>query len=137
METHVNKSIILFDGICNLCNGWVRFVVKRDKNLSFQFASLQSKTAHDLMRKFKISADQFDSIILIEGMEYHLKSTAVLRIVHKLDGLWPRLHLFMIVPRAWRDKVYDFAAAHRYKWFGRTADRCAIAPADSRDRFID
>jgi predicted DCC family thiol-disulfide oxidoreductase YuxK len=136
MEKNDNKSIILFDGVCNLCNGWVRFVVKRDKNLDFRFASFQSKPANDLMRKLKLSADQFDSIVLIEDTDYYLKSTAVLRIARKLDGLWPIFHFFIIVPPAWRDKVYDFVAAHRYNWFGRS-DRCAIAGADSRDRFME
>jgi predicted DCC family thiol-disulfide oxidoreductase YuxK len=89
------------------------------------------------LSKYNASPDSFDSIVLIEETAYYIKSTAVLRIVKQLGGLWALgYYMFILVPQAWRDRVYDFVAANRYKWFGQT-DRCVIPQPASGDRFLD
>ena len=129
-------GVILFDGVCNLCNGWVRFVLDRDPHGKFRFAPLQSDTGRALLDKFNLSPDALDSIVLVEKSGYHLKSTAVLRIFRRLGMLGLFFYTFIIVPRSWRDKIYDFVAANRYNWLGRT-DRCAVAQPHLSDRFLE
>jgi len=89
MENNESKSVILFDGVCNLCNGWVQFVLKRDSKKTFLFASLQSTAAQKLRRNINLPLNDFDSIILVEGSMYYIKSTAALRVARSLGGIWP------------------------------------------------
>jgi predicted DCC family thiol-disulfide oxidoreductase YuxK len=130
------KRIILFDGECNLCDGFVKFVIERDRKKIFYFASLQSESARKLMEPFNKSPRDFDSIVLIKGSSYCIKSEAALKILRQLRGIWPFFYIFMILPRAWRDHVYDFVAENRYRWFGKS-DHCMIPRADVRCRFLD
>jgi len=136
LENTEGKHVILFDGVCNLCNGWVTFVLKRDVKGQFSFASLQSKAGQNIIRHFSLFPDDLDSIILIEGSSYHRKSTAVLRIARTLSGIWAVMYMFIIVPRSWRDKVYDVVAKNRYRWFGKV-ERCMVPEGHIRDRFLD
>src|SRR5690606_31586117 len=114
-----NSKIILFDGVCNLCNGAVTFIIKRDKKNSFKFAALQSGIGKELISKFNIDTDKIDSIILIDGQEYYDKSSAALRIAKNLSGAYPLLFGFLAVPKFIRDWGYDCIAKNRYKWFGK------------------
>lgn len=131
-----SKSIILFDGVCNLCNGFVNFVISRDSKNIFQFGSLQSEKAPELLKPFNFSTNQLSTVLLIEDGKLYSQSTAALRILKKLNGAWPVLYAFIIVPKPIRDLVYDFIAKNRYKWFGRK-DECMIPTPELRAKFVD
>lgn len=115
----MNHSVVLFDGVCNLCNSSVQFIIRRDSKGRFRFASLQSEIGKKLLDKFHFSAETSDTIILIENDKLYIKSTAALRIARKLDKLWFLLYAFIILPTSFRDLIYDFIARNRYKWFGK------------------
>ncbi len=130
------KNIILFDGVCNLCVGSVQFVSKRDTRNHFLFASMQSRAGQEMLHHFDLSADVFNSFVLIEnGRAYH-RSTAALRVAKNLRGLWPMLYIFVIVPRTVRDTIYDWIARNRYRWFGKNAE-CWLPTPELKERFID
>lgn len=130
-----NKSIILFDGVCNLCNNAVQFIIKRDKNKYFLFSSLQSDVAQDILLHFKLKNSDFDSIILIENGKIYDKSTASLKIAKQLSGLWKYNYIFIILPKFIRDFFYAIIAQNRYKWFGKK-DACIIPTAALKARFL-
>ncbi|WGK64769.1 thiol-disulfide oxidoreductase DCC family protein [Croceiramulus getboli] len=130
------KKIILFDGVCNLCNGAVVFIIKRDKNNVFQFAPLQSETAQKLLSGCDDNLRQEDSIILVEGDTCSSKSTAALRIARHLSGGYPLLTGFLILPKFIRDGVYDFIAKRRYRWFGKK-EACMIPTPELKSKFLD
>lgn len=115
------KAIILFDGICNLCNGAVQFIIRRDPKAYYSFASLQSDYAQRILPKAEIQNEDMNSLLLIENGKTYRKSTAVLRISRHLSGGWKVCSIFLIIPRFIRDGLYDFIAGHRYKWFGKKA----------------
>ena len=131
-----NKKIILFDGVCNLCNSSAQFILKRDKKEQFLFASLQGRTGQEYLHKFQLPADTFNSFLLVEGDHYYTRSTSALRIARSLSGAWPLLYAFMIVPRFIRDAVYNLIARNRYKWFGKT-DTCWVATPVLKAKFLD
>jgi len=126
-------GVIFFDGLCNLCNGWVRFVLKRDVSAAFRFAPLQSDFASEVLQETQ--HDGLDSIVLLTDGKIFFKSTAVLRIVRRLRLPWPLLWILMVIPRAIRDFVYDIVAHNRYRWFGRR-EECMIPSPEIRERFL-
>ena len=128
-------SIILFDGVCNLCNSSVNFIIDHDKKNDFRFASLQSEAGQDLLKKFHLNVKDFDSIILIENGKHYQRSSAVLKIVKKFPGLWKLLYLFIIVPKPLRDFVYDNIADNRYKWFGKK-ESCRVPTPELKEKFL-
>jgi predicted DCC family thiol-disulfide oxidoreductase YuxK len=128
--------IILFDGVCNLCNGAVQFVIERDKNQRFRFASLQSKTGQEYQQKAGLSLDRIDTILLVENGQIYQKSTAALRIARHLNALWSIMYIFIIVPVFIRDGIYDFIAKNRYRWFGKQ-DSCWMPTPDLKSLFLD
>ncbi len=127
---------ILFDGVCNLCSGSVRFIIKRDPLGIFRFTPLQSETGKKLISKFDLPQDKLDSIILIENNNCYLKSTAALKIVQSLGALWPLLSIFRLVPSSIRDYFYDIVARNRYEWYGKRAE-CMVPPTDIKSRFLE
>ncbi len=129
-------KIILFDGVCNLCNGAINFIIKHDSKAQFKFASLQGATGQKLLAKHKIDPKEIDSIILIESQRISVKSTAALRIAKSLNSGYPLLFGFMIIPGFIRNAVYDFIAANRYKWFGKK-DSCMMPTPELKSRFLD
>ena len=132
-----NKKIILFDGVCNLCNGAVQFSIKRDKKDMFRYAALQSNFGQQLIAERAIDTTKVDSIILIEpGVAYFTKSDAALHIGKGFGGLWNLLGIFSWVPKSFRDVVYDLIASNRYKWFGRK-DTCMIPTPELQAKFLD
>jgi len=135
MNKQLTHSIILFDGVCNLCNGAVNFVIKRDFGNVFKFASLQEKQGTLLLKKYAIDARKLDSIVLIENDSVYTKSSAALRIARKLSKLWPLFIIFIIIPSFIRDGIYDFIAKNRYKWFGKK-EQCMIPTPGSREKFL-
>ena len=130
-----NHKIILFDGVCNLCNGAVTYIIKRDKKNVFRFAALQSEIGQQLISKFNIDTSKVDSIILIDGEKHYEKSSAALHIAKNLSGAYPLLFGFMIVPKFIRNAVYDYIAKNRYKWFGKK-EICMIPTAELKAKFL-
>ena len=129
-------ATILFDGVCNLCNGCVRFVIARDPAERFRFASLQSVAAASVLRDAGMTTAPLpDSIILVEGDRVYLRSAAALQIARRLRFPWPLAFALVAVPPFIRDRLYDFIAAHRYRWFGRR-DVCMIPTPDLERRFL-
>jgi len=131
-----NKSIILFDGVCNLCNNSVQFIIKRDKKQRFLYSSLQSDAAQSILLQFQLSNSNFDSIILVENGKVYQKSTAILKIAKYLPGFWKVSYVFIIIPKFIRDFLYSFIAKNRYNWFGKR-DTCMIPTKELKMRFLD
>jgi predicted DCC family thiol-disulfide oxidoreductase YuxK len=131
------KKIILFDGVCNLCNGAVQFVIKRDNKDIFRFAALQSPVGKTLVKERGIDTEKTDSILLIEpGIAYYAKSEAALRIAKNLSGGWPLLGIFLGIPPGFRDMIYDWIARNRYRWFGKR-EACMVPGPDLTKKFLD
>ncbi len=128
-------QIILFDGVCNLCNSSVKFIIKRDSEGQFKFASLQSETGQTLLRMHGLNND-LSSFVLLEDDKVYLKSSAALRVCRKLDSAWPILSLFRFLPPFIRDFLYDFVAKNRYKWFGKE-ESCLVPSPEWKQRFLD
>ena len=114
-----NQSIVLFDGVCNLCNSAVAFIIKRDKKKIFKLSPLQSSFSEALNDQYHFNQPQLNSIVLIENNKVYYKSTAALRVVKKLNGPIKCLYIFIVVPPFIRDAVYWFIAKNRYRWFGK------------------
>ena len=132
----VQKKIILFDGLCNLCNSSVQFIIKRDSKRQFKFASLQSSFGRKKLHAFGLSANELYSIILVNEESYLQKSDAALEIAKHLQQPWPLFYGFKIVPRFFRDWIYDLIAKNRYSWFGKK-DSCMIPTQELKSRFIE
>ncbi len=130
------SSVILFDGVCNLCNGFVQFVIARDPTGRFRFAALQSDAARRLLGRRDTPQEWPDSIVLVEDGGVFTRSTAALRVARGLRFPWPLAYAFVGVPRALRDWVYEIVARNRYRWFGRR-DACMLQTPELRARFID
>jgi len=113
------KAVVLFDGQCKLCNGGVRFISERDKHNRFEFLSLQSDEARELLAKHGLNAEDYDSVLLVTGGRIFAHSTAVIKIARHLSGIWPLFYGFIILPEFIRDPVYNLIARKRHKWFGR------------------
>ena len=130
-----DKKIIRFEGVCNLCNGAVTYIIKRDKKNIFKFAALQSEIGQELISKFNIDTLKVDSIILIDGEKNYEKSTAALHIAKHLSGTYHLLFGFMIVPKFLRNAIYDYIARNRYKWFGKK-ESCMIPTPELKSKFL-
>jgi len=130
-----SKYLLLFDGVCNLCNGAVNFVIDRDKRQRIVFASLQSELGQQILKQHQLPAQDFKSMVLVRQNKVFLKSNAVLEIAKELSGAWKLLYVFKIVPRFLRDWIYEIISTNRYKWFGRK-DQCRVPTADIKNRFV-
>ena len=128
--------VILFDGVCNLCNSFVKFVLKRDKNKIFQFASLQSKYGSGLSAHFNLPSVKPETIILYDGEKILTESDAVIKIASSLDGIWKGVIVLNIFPRFIRNWFYRLVARNRYKLFGKK-DQCMVPTEDIKERFLD
>jgi predicted DCC family thiol-disulfide oxidoreductase YuxK len=132
-----DRPVVMFDGVCNLCNGAVRFVIDRDPAGVFRFAALQSDAGRALLARLGVQLAPGDpeTIVLVEGGRVYERSDAAVRIARRLAGPWRLFALLAIVPRRLRDAVYRFVARHRYRWFGRTAE-CRVPTPALRARFL-
>ncbi|MGV3503323.1 MAG: thiol-disulfide oxidoreductase DCC family protein [Adhaeribacter sp.] len=128
-------AIILFDGVCNLCNGFVQFVIRQDHAQRFRFASLQSDKARELLQGQPGAGHSLDSVVLIENGRHYRQSTAALRILRHLSGGWPLLYGLVVVPAFVRDRVYAWVAGNRYRWFGQR-DACMLPTPELKARFL-
>ena len=136
MVVRVRAPLILFDGVCNLCNAWVRFVIRRDPTGVFRFAAQQSPVGRAMIEDRMKGAAQLSSVILIEDNAIFTESDAILQILARLGPPWSWIALLQIIPRPARDACYRFIVRHRYQWFGRT-EVCQVPSADIKSRFLD
>lgn len=128
--------IVLFDGVCNLCNGSVLFIIRRDSRARLKFASLQSEYGVQQMKHFNLPASSLNSVLFIRDGKLFQKSNAVLEIARMLDGMWPGMYAFKVVPLFIRDFFYHWIAQNRYRWFGKK-EECMIPTPDMKARFIN
>lgn len=131
-----SQNVILFDGVCNLCNFFINFVIDRDDQKHFKFASLQSEIAHEFLSESNQVSHNLESVVLVEGGSIYTKSDAALRILKKIGFPWVLFYPFIIIPKFIRDWVYDWVAKNRYKWFGKS-EVCRIPNPDILERFLD
>ncbi len=129
------SPVILFDGVCNLCNGAVQFVIRHDHNALFKFTSLQSDTGQTLLRQFSLPAGNFNSFVLIKDGKAYTRSTAALMVAKDLAGAVRLLYGLIIVPSFIRNGVYNFIAKNRYRWFGKQ-ETCMMPDKSIQERFI-
>jgi len=132
-----NKKIILFDGVCNLCNAAVQFVIKHDKNDIFRFVALQSDLGQSIVKHIGVDTQNIDSIILYEpGVAYYIKSEGALEIAKHLSGGISFLSVFKILPTPLKNSIYDYIAKNRYKWYGKK-EYCMIPTAELKSKFLE
>ncbi|MFB9052218.1 thiol-disulfide oxidoreductase DCC family protein [Formosa undariae] len=132
-----NEKLILFDGVCNLCDNSVQFVIRHDKNNNFKFTTLQGETAKPILESFKIDTTTTDSILLYTpDRKLYTKSSAALRIATQLNFPINVLGIFLIVPKGIRDVIYDYIAKNRYRWYGRKDD-CMIPTKALKSKFFE
>lgn len=136
MNNFKDKSIILFDGVCNLCNSAVNFIIKHDKKEHFLFASLQSDAAKEILLQYPLKKTSLNSIILITNNISYDKSTAALLISKQLNNGYKLIYFFIVIPKFIRDFVYNLIANNRYKWFGKQKS-CKIPSLEIKNRFLD
>ncbi|MEO8517118.1 MAG: DCC1-like thiol-disulfide oxidoreductase family protein [Flavobacterium sp.] len=132
-----NKKIILFDGVCNLCNSSVQYIIKHDTKDVFRFVSLQSELGQKIINHIGIAQMHIDSIILYEpGIAYYYKSSAALQIAKDLSGIVTYATIFKIIPAGIRNIVYDYVAKNRYKWYGKQ-ESCMIPTPELKSKFLE
>ncbi len=131
----LSHPVILFDGICNLCNASVQYVIKHDKKKLFRFASLQSSFGESVLKQYNLPVNTFNSFILLIDNKIYTRSTAALLVAKKLSGLIKLLYGFIIIPRFIRDFVYDIIAKNRYKWFGKK-ETCWVPTPELKSLFF-
>ena len=135
-STPLPDRLLLFDGVCNLCTGSVRFVVPRDRRGRIRFAALQGPTGRRLLAEQKLDTEVLSTLIYVRQGRTHTRSSAALWLARDLDGAWPLLFAFMVIPRALRDAVYTAVARRRYRWVGRT-EACLVPSPELAPRFVD
>lgn len=135
-ELPKDKKIILFDGVCNLCNTSVQFVIKHDKKDLFRFVPLQSDLGKKILNHLGINREHTDSIVLYEpGKAYYYKAEAALKIINKFGGYYKLLNLFRIFPKFISNAIYDYIAKNRYRWYGKQ-ETCMIPTPELSAKFL-
>ena len=129
------ERVIVFDGVCNFCNAFVNFVLKWDSPGLFRFGTLQSQPAQDILAQLHLSTRDYETFLLLENGKVFTKSTAALKVLRCLPGVWPWMYAFIIIPRPLRDMVYSVIARNRYQWMGKS-DTCRVPTPEERARFI-
>jgi len=137
METNLyTNPVILFDGVCNLCNSSVQKIIAADPKRKFRFASLQGDFGQRILKQFQLPPNELNSFILLEDNQIFTKSTGALKVAKHLSGAWPLLYAFIIIPAFIRDGVYQIIANNRYKWFGKK-ESCMVPHAALQDLFYN
>jgi len=134
-ETHPPHTIV-FDGVCNFCSAYVRFVIRRDRSRRFRFASLQSARGSGLLLRHGIDPGDVNTFLLVKGDRAYTRSDAVIEVAKDLDGFWKTARFLVVIPRSLRDGFYDWFARNRYRFFGRK-EVCMVPTEDIRDRFLE
>lgn len=130
-----DKPILLFDGVCNLCNGFVQFLVKKDPKAQFRFTALQSEAGQQLLREAGIAQDELSTVVLFEKGQFYTHSDVPLKVSLYLGGFWRLFYIFKWFPRPLRDAIYKWIASNRYRWFGRK-EACMIPTPALKKRFL-
>ena len=133
---NLNKKIILFDGVCNLCNSLVNKIIRLDKHDKFLFASLQGKKGKEIIKEFNLQEKNIDSIVLYSDKEIKIKSRAVIYIIYNINPLFKFIIIFRIIPSFILDIIYDFVSKRRYRWFGKK-NKCMIPDKNIQSKFIE
>ncbi len=133
--TELGHPVLLFDGVCNLCNASVQWVLQKDKKGVFRFAALQSETGQQLMESHGMSTEKIETVVLVSGQKVFTHSDAPLELVRLLGGGWSVLYIFRWIPKRLRDAVYRFVARNRYRWFGEKAT-CMMPKPEWKGRFL-
>ena len=129
-------NVILFDGVCNFCNGTINWILQHDKKNEFRFATLQSTYGKQVVERFKLTSDYLDTVILIENEKVYLRSQAILRIIKRIGGIYSILGIFSIVPAPILNFFYNIVAKYRYRWFGKR-ESCMVPDASIKQKFIE
>ena len=132
----IDHSIVLFDGVCNLCCFLVKFIIKRDPDKRIRFAALQSVTGQELLRNSKLTVSDRNTVVYVKDGKYYYRSTAILNILFDLGGLWKTMYVFIIIPAFIRDYVYVVIANSRYRIFGKRST-CMVPTVELKERFLD
>lgn len=130
------SAILLFDGVCHLCDQSVQFIIKHDPKGYFQFASLQSEVGQALLKQYNLTHLDLNTTVLIENGKAYTFSTASLRVMRKLSGTWPLFYSLILIPPFIRNPIYRWVARNRYRWFGKK-EACPIPTPEQRMRFLD
>lgn len=130
-----DKPILLFDGVCNLCNGLVQFIIQRDPEGRFRFTALQSEAGQQLLREAGLDPTSLNTVVMYDGGQFYTHSNVPLQIAWQLGGLWRIFYIFKAIPKWPRDRIYDWIASNRYKWFGKK-ESCMIPTPDLKQRFL-
>lgn len=134
-DQHEGHPIVLVDGVCHFCQGLTKWIIKRDPEGKYHFASLQSDVAKQLLEKGNLSTNSMDTFVLIEDGKYYTRSTAALRLAKGLKFPYPLLYVLIIVPKFIRNAIYNMVARNRYRWFGKD-EVCMLPTPDIKDRFL-
>ncbi|TAH20744.1 MAG: thiol-disulfide oxidoreductase DCC family protein [Cytophagales bacterium] len=135
MEKYANKNIVLFDGVCNLCNGAVNFLIDHDKNNVLYFASLQSDFGQEVLKDYGMKTNDFDTFVFLKNGKPFTRSQAALEVLHQLGGGWSSLYLFRFVPSFVRDSIYKLVAKNRYRLFGQR-EACRMPTPELKAKFL-
>lgn len=127
---------MLFDGVCNLCNGAVQFLLRRDRRHRLRFAALQAAAGQALLRQHGMATDTLETVVVLDNGRARVRSDAAILLARRLPWPWPLLAIFLVCPRPLRDALYAFVARHRYRWFGRR-ETCMLPSPELADRFLD
>ena len=130
------KKVILFDGVCNVCDSFVQFVLKRDKKGQFLFASLQSEIGKQLLKKHQIEVEELSTVVLIDNDQVYIHSDVSLIVMKEIGGLYSVFYFFKFLPKNWRDRLYDWFSSNRYRFFGKK-EVCMLPEPEWRSRFLD
>jgi predicted DCC family thiol-disulfide oxidoreductase YuxK len=129
-------NLILFDGVCNLCNASVQFVIRHDRAGKFRFAAIQSEIGREIFQRHGLDPANLQTFVLITDGRIFVRSDAAIEVVARFGGAWRLLRIFSLVPRSVRDAIYSFIAQNRYRWFGRQ-EVCMIPTPEIKERFLD
>jgi predicted DCC family thiol-disulfide oxidoreductase YuxK len=132
----LKRRILLFDGVCNLCDGLVQFTIKRDSRKIFLFAALQSKSGREILTQYHLPTESLDTFVFVDGDKCFTKSSAGLNVLRLLGGIWSLFYVFILVPAPLRDWIYDRLAKTRYRIFGKK-DQCLIPSPELKERFLN
>jgi len=136
IDLNMNESpVILFDGICNLCCGWIQFLIRHDKKKKFRFASIQSEIGQELLKSFALNNNSIKTIVYIQRNEIFTESSAILEILRELGGNWAMTGVLKLIPRPLRDGFYRFISKKRYKIFGMRSS-CYLPTPENEKRFL-
>jgi predicted DCC family thiol-disulfide oxidoreductase YuxK len=127
--------IVLFDGVCNLCNNAVDFIISRDKKNKFKVGALQEIASKNILKDYQINEGYLDSLVYIHKNQVYYKSRAALEIARNLSGFWPLIYIFIVIPSFLRNPIYDWIARNRYKWFGQK-ETCRLPTEEEKSKFL-